>query len=148
MKWSPHYTGIETAESNFGSRLNVFLKRGRETKALDFARLSFKLRRWHMLGVFLKRLNYLSHVDGFDGWEAFTSKAHFGYVKPTSFKRRFFKIAWCGSLREPYSAVCFRVGRVGFGFHAPKLLQRWKDRREAAKWNTVMHEGENQWNGQ
>jgi len=120
MNWTHHYTGHDYAELRHG-RLSLYLNRDSKSKRLTFVRLSLRHR---MIGIFLGRTNY---VQGFGGFELFTSKMHVGWAR-RSFRSPL--IRWSGSGVRPYSAATLHVGGFGIGAEMPRWAQNWKSKRE------------------
>lgn len=126
MNWQGHYTGIETADTNYG-RFNLYMQRDSATRRMCFVRLSAFRR---MIGVFIGRGNY---VKGTGGFEVFTNRWHVGWTKRTLTWGKD-KVMWSGSLADPYHTVTLRVGRFGIGRNTPAWLKRRKEKAEDAKY--------------
>lgn len=112
-----------------------------DKKKLEFIRWDWK---WIGFGVFLGRGNY---VKG-RGVEIFTNQYrtcpkilcpfigwHIGWTKPYYGKKKFFRLDWSGSGREPYSSWTFRIWRFGIGTDTPKWIQNIISKRNARKWD-------------
>ncbi len=133
MKWEPHYTGISVAQVA-GWWGDVYLQRDTKDWRLRFVRYSFPkwpLLRYGMLGVFFGRTNHLFRGNG---WEVFTRKIHFGWIKRCAWREPI--LSWSGSTVEPHAAYTIRLGRFFVGSETDKwlkvLVKRYQDRKFAA----------------
>lgn len=128
-KWTPHYTGIETAEQELKVRITLYRQRDRKTGKLRYIRLSSGRR---MIGAHIGRTNYGSRLFA-GGFELFTSgfSLMYGQRKP---RRRFFARITTGSQVEPYTATVLAFGRIGIRFETPEWLKRRYEKAAAARW--------------
>lgn len=136
MKWTHHYTGIDTAEaSKWG--FTFYMTRDSKTRSITFLRLSFPklfLFGRHMLGVFIGPLNYASLWG--QGFEVFSNKWRWGWLtQRNTFQRN--KINWSGSSAMPNASIHIRLGRFFIGREAPRWLRAIQDRRDAKKWERI-----------
>lgn len=131
-KWTPHYTGIETAEQELNVRVRLYRQRDRKTGKLRFIRLSSGRR---MIGSHLGRTNYGSRLFS-GGFELFTNSFSLMYGKrrPGGKESRFFARQTSGSQVEPYTATILAFGRIGIRFDTPEWLKRRYEKAAAARW--------------
>jgi len=132
VNWERHYTGIETADTNYG-RFNLYMQRDTKARRVCFVRLSAFRR---MIGVFIGRGNY---VKGTGGFEVFTNRWHVGWTKPTLTWGNH-RVMWSGSLANPYHTVTLRLGRFGIGRTTPAWLKLRKEKIENEKWEKQAQE--------
>lgn len=136
MIWESHYTGIDSASSNFG-RFNLYIQRSSKTKEKTFYRISAYKR---MVGLFIGRLNYGSRFGYQSGYELFSNKYHLGWLSEPKYKMP--RIQWFGSSVDPYHSFAWRIGRIFVGRQTPQWVKNWKKNKEEKEFNAWLEKQE------